>query len=148
MALASMHMGSGPGVAGLSGMQVNPFFPSRSVRIFPPASIATTVAPLATLAGAAFMALAMSSASLGFAAAFFAGGAPVAAMAVMTIRPVMMYVLRMCPPPLISQPSGSVAGLEVVITVSFNRRGGKRSARREGLKSQRLEGCKEKLRVA
>jgi hypothetical protein len=34
-----MHIGSGPGVAGLSGMQENPFFPSRKVRILPFASM-------------------------------------------------------------------------------------------------------------
>src|SRR5258708_7299826 len=65
MAFLSMHMGSGPGVAGLSGMQVNPLLPLRSVRILPSASIATMEAFLATLAGAALMALLMRSASLG-----------------------------------------------------------------------------------
>src|SRR3989344_5949707 len=59
MAFLSMHMGSGPGVAGLSGMQVKPFFPSRSVRILPSASMATMVAPFETFAGAADMALAI-----------------------------------------------------------------------------------------
>src|SRR5437660_10666735 len=77
MALASMHIGSGPGVAGLSGMQVKPFVPLRTVRMVPSASMATTVAPFATLGGAAFIALAMSSASLG---AFLAGDALIAAM--------------------------------------------------------------------
>src|ERR1700737_3115963 len=71
---ASRHIGSGPGVTGLSGMQVKPFVPLRSVRIVPSASIATSVAPFATLDGAAFIALAMSSASVGFAAAFFLAG--------------------------------------------------------------------------
>src|SRR5207344_2389501 len=52
-AFLSKHMGSGPGVAGLSGMQVKPFVPLRRVRIFPWASMATMVAPFATLAGAA-----------------------------------------------------------------------------------------------
>src|SRR3989344_4004179 len=65
MAFLSMHMGSGPGVAGLSGMQVKPFFPSRSVRILPSASMATMVAPFETLAGAADMALAISCLSVG-----------------------------------------------------------------------------------
>src|SRR6202035_2510876 len=68
MAFLSIHMGSGPGVAGLSGMQVNPLVPLRSVRILP-ASIVTMVAFLATLAGAALMALLIRSASLG--AGFF-----------------------------------------------------------------------------
>src|SRR5713226_8108047 len=48
MALASMHIGSGPGVDGLSGMQVKPFVPLRTVRMVPSAFIATIVAPLAT----------------------------------------------------------------------------------------------------
>src|SRR5216684_5236982 len=69
MAFLSIHMGSGPGVAGLSGIQVNPLVPLRSVRILPSASIATMVAFLATLAGAALMALLTRSASLG--AVFF-----------------------------------------------------------------------------
>src|SRR5690348_4210510 len=78
MAFASMHIGSGPGVCGLSGMQVNPLLPLRNVRIWWLASMATMVASLATFAGAACMALAMSEASLGaFAAvavfAFFSG---------------------------------------------------------------------------
>src|SRR5882672_290623 len=60
MALASMHIGSGPGVTGLSGMQVNPFFPARTVRMVPSASMLMMVASFATLGGAAFLALAMS----------------------------------------------------------------------------------------
>src|SRR5271169_3481415 len=52
-----MHMGSGPGVAGLSGMQVNPFVPSRNVRIWPSAPIATIVAFALTFLGAARIAL-------------------------------------------------------------------------------------------
>src|SRR5258708_29556537 len=92
MALASMHIGSGPGVAGLSGMQVKPFVPLRSVRREPLASMATTVAPFATLAGAAFIALAMSAASLRGAAALFArGGAPGRAPARRSSKPVQAY---------------------------------------------------------
>src|SRR3989344_662258 len=72
MAFLSMHMGSGPGVAGLSGMQVKPFVPWRSVRILPSASMATTVEPFATLAGAADIALAISCLSVG---GFFAPAA-------------------------------------------------------------------------
>src|SRR3990167_2075622 len=56
-AVLSMHMGSGPGVAGLSGIQVKPLLPSRRVRIWPSASIATTLAAALTFGGAAFMAL-------------------------------------------------------------------------------------------
>src|SRR5215469_10129414 len=67
-----MHIGSGPGVAGLSGMQVKLFVPLRKVRIFPSAPMATIVACFPTLAGAADSALAMSSASVGTALA--AGG--------------------------------------------------------------------------
>src|SRR6187455_2437583 len=63
-----MHIGSGPGVSGLSAMHVNPFVPLRTVRIFPSASIATMVASFATPAGAAVIALLMISASLIFAA--------------------------------------------------------------------------------
>src|SRR3979411_1294039 len=58
-----MHIGSGPGVAGLSGMQVKPFVPLRSVRILPSASMATIVAFLPTAAGAALIALLIMSAS-------------------------------------------------------------------------------------
>src|ERR1700692_1345856 len=65
MAFLSMHMGSGPGVAGLSGIHVNSLVPLRSVRILPWASIVTMVAFLATPAGAALMALFIRSASLG-----------------------------------------------------------------------------------
>src|SRR6185437_7576298 len=64
-ALASMHIGSGPGVAGESGMQVQPLWPFRSVRILPAAPIATMVASFATAAGAARSALAIKLASPG-----------------------------------------------------------------------------------
>src|SRR5512135_2948786 len=78
-ALASMHIGSGPGVAGLSGMQVKPFVPLRNVRMLPEASIATIVASLETFAGAARIALAIICASLGAlvaaACSFLAGAA-------------------------------------------------------------------------
>src|SRR5437879_5851951 len=60
-----MHIGSGPGVAGLSGMQVKLLVPLRTVRILPPSSMTTIVACLPTLGGAADSALAMSSASVG-----------------------------------------------------------------------------------
>src|SRR5512135_727136 len=70
IAFASRHIGSGPGVVGLSGMQVQPLLPLRSVRMLAP-SIATIVAFLETLIGAAFIALATSWASVGAAAAFF-----------------------------------------------------------------------------
>src|SRR3984893_5469844 len=65
MAFLSIHMGSGPGVAGFSGTPLNPFVPLLSVRILPSSSIVTMVAFLATLAGAALMALLIRSASLG-----------------------------------------------------------------------------------
>ncbi|MNP64426.1 hypothetical protein D3C76_1599200 [compost metagenome] len=64
IAAASMHMGSGPGVAGLSGMQVKPLPPSRRVRILPSAPMATMVAPAPTLTGAAAMALAIIASSV------------------------------------------------------------------------------------
>src|SRR5580700_7145582 len=64
-AFLSQHIGSGPGVSGLSGIQVKPLDPLRSVRIPPFGSGATMVAFSATFLGAAFMALAMSSSSVG-----------------------------------------------------------------------------------
>src|SRR6188472_3820211 len=57
IAFLSMHIGSGPGVAGLSGMQVNPFEPLRS-ECMPLSSIVTIVAFFETAAGAARIALA------------------------------------------------------------------------------------------
>src|SRR5580704_2597589 len=80
IALASAHIGSGPGVAGLSGMQVKPLVPLRSVRILPSASIATMVAFLPTAAGAALMALLISSASLGAALTAALGASAFASM--------------------------------------------------------------------
>ncbi len=62
--LASTHIGSGPGVAGLSGMHVNPFVPLRRVRILPSASIVTIVAAFPTFAGAADVALAINCSSV------------------------------------------------------------------------------------
>jgi len=49
----SQHIGSGPGVSGLSGMQVKGLVPSRSVRIPPSAVMATMVAALPMAGGAA-----------------------------------------------------------------------------------------------
>src|SRR5215475_9966323 len=69
MAAGSMHIGSGPGVAGLSGMQVKLLVPLRRVRIFPGESMATIVACLPTLGGAADSALAINCASVGAALA-------------------------------------------------------------------------------
>src|SRR6185295_7585227 len=63
IAFSSMHIGSGPGVAGLSAMQVKPPRPRRTVRIVPSARIATIVALRETAAGAADIALAISAAS-------------------------------------------------------------------------------------
>src|SRR5882724_13380847 len=68
-AFLSQHIGSGPGVSGLSGIQVKPLDPLRSVRMPPFGSGATMVASSATFFGAAFMALAMSSSSVGAALA-------------------------------------------------------------------------------
>src|SRR6185312_12795454 len=65
IAFASMHIGSGPGVVGLSGMQVNALLPLRRVRMVPSAFATTTVAILATCVGAARIALAIICASLG-----------------------------------------------------------------------------------
>src|SRR4051812_16793340 len=60
---ASMHIGSGPGVTGLSAMQVKPLLPRRTVRIWPLAPMATMVAPRDTDGGAAAMALRIRAAS-------------------------------------------------------------------------------------
>src|SRR3954454_20296057 len=62
-AFASKHIGSGPGVAGLSGMQVQPLVPLRSVFIAPLASAVMMVALPETEAGAADCALAINAAS-------------------------------------------------------------------------------------
>src|SRR5688500_743760 len=56
-ALASMHIGSGPGVTGLSGMQVQPLDPSRRVFIAPSAPAWTMAALPEMESGAAAMAL-------------------------------------------------------------------------------------------
>src|SRR5215207_965313 len=64
MEFLSMHMGSGPGVLGASGMQVNPLLPLRTVRMVPSELMTTMVAPWLTLAGAAAVALAMISLSV------------------------------------------------------------------------------------
>ena len=64
-AFASMHIGSGPGVVGLSGMQVQPFFPSRKVFIDPSACAWTIVAPCEIDDGAADIALATRIAMVG-----------------------------------------------------------------------------------
>src|SRR3954451_12299962 len=54
-------MGSGPGVPGASGMQVQPFLPARTCFIAPLASTVTTAASCASDAGAADSALATGS---------------------------------------------------------------------------------------
>src|SRR5882724_2959920 len=64
-AFLSQHIGSGPGVSGLSGIQVKPLVPLRSVRIPALGSGTTMVAFSATFLGAAFVALAISSSSVG-----------------------------------------------------------------------------------
>src|SRR5258708_39815565 len=79
-ALASAPIGSGPGVAGLSGMHVKPLVPLRRTRILPSASIATMVAFFPTAAGAALMALLISSASVGPDLAAAVGSALAAAL--------------------------------------------------------------------
>src|SRR5437763_11553560 len=60
-ALPSKHIGSGPGVSGASGMQVQPLVPLRTVVIAPLASTVTTEALCASAAGAAASALATGS---------------------------------------------------------------------------------------
>src|SRR4051794_38629852 len=61
---SSRHIGSLPGVFGLSGMQVKLFLPLRKVCICILSSMAMMVASLATAFGAADMAFLMSWASL------------------------------------------------------------------------------------
>ena len=60
IALRSMHIGSGPGVVGLSGMQVKLPVPWRTVRMVPSAAMTTMVAFSATALGAAVIALAIT----------------------------------------------------------------------------------------
>src|SRR3954454_22313017 len=69
-AFLSMHIGSGPGVVGLSGMQVQPFLPWRSVFIDPSACASTMAASRETEGGGA--AIALSIGSEGWAALAFA----------------------------------------------------------------------------
>src|SRR5262249_8241667 len=57
IALRSAHIGSGPGVLGLSAMQVNWLLPWRTTRIFPSLPTSMIVAPLPIASGAADMAL-------------------------------------------------------------------------------------------
>src|SRR4051812_3033221 len=73
-AFLSMHIGSGPGVVGLSGMQVQPFLPWRRVLIEPSACASMIVASFETEAGAA--AIALSIGSLGWATAAFVVSLP------------------------------------------------------------------------
>src|SRR5262249_4375948 len=93
-ALASMHIGSGPGVPGLSGMHVQPFVPLRIVTILPSAVMLTIAAFFATLIGAALMALLMRSASLGAALGLSAANAASATVA--QIRtPVTFFIAQL-----------------------------------------------------
>jgi len=64
IALASPHIGSGPGEFGLSGRQVKPLLPRRRMHMFPSASRATIAAAAATASGAAAMALLIMSSSV------------------------------------------------------------------------------------
>src|SRR4051794_20344433 len=73
-AFLSMHIGSGPGVVGLSGMQVQPFLPWRKVFTEPSACASTMVVSFEMEAGAA--AIALSIGSVGWAAAPFAASLP------------------------------------------------------------------------
>src|SRR5918994_4273359 len=63
IAFSSPHIGSGPGVAGLSAIQVKLLVPLRTVRILPSAEASTTVAPLPIADGAADIALLRSASS-------------------------------------------------------------------------------------
>src|SRR6476659_8936757 len=74
-ALASKHIGSGPGVSGASGMQVQPLVPLRSSDIAPFASTVTIDAECAIAAGAADSALATGSLALAAAVVFVSAAA-------------------------------------------------------------------------
>src|ERR1700676_4989528 len=63
IAFVSRHIGSGPGVVGLSGMHVKPFVPLRTTRAVPSLFITMIVAASATGFGAADIALAMMASS-------------------------------------------------------------------------------------
>src|SRR5262245_8282215 len=64
MPALSRHIGSLPGVMGLSGMQVKGPLPSRSTFMLPLSSMSTMVASWATALGAADIALAIFSLSV------------------------------------------------------------------------------------
>src|ERR1700730_10578224 len=66
IAFRSAHIGSGPGVLGLSAMHVNWLLPFRPIRIFPSDPTSMIVAPFPIASGAADMALLMSSSSVIF----------------------------------------------------------------------------------
>src|SRR3984893_3407559 len=66
IAFRSAHIGSGPGVLGLSAMQVNWLLPWRTTRIFPSESTSMIVASFPIACGAADMALLMISSSVIF----------------------------------------------------------------------------------
>src|SRR5579884_48674 len=104
-AFASMHIGSGPGVCGSSGMHVHPFFPGRSVFIAPEASAAMIVASRASAAGAADSALAIGS-LLASDATFLVSADAVPPFALLLLQPLAakvaavssnMIVLLICP---------------------------------------------------
>src|SRR4051794_17037009 len=96
MPLASMHIGSFPGVCGLSGMQVQPLVPWRTVVTAPLASIVMIAASCAIDAGAADCALATGS----FEAAVWI--CPVDASALLPATPVLLQA-----PTLASAPASS-----------------------------------------
>src|SRR3984893_2033127 len=64
IAFRSAHIGSGPGVLGLSAMQVNWLLPWRTTRIFPSEPTSMIVASFPIACGAADMALLMISSSV------------------------------------------------------------------------------------
>src|SRR5467141_4093454 len=66
IAFRSAHIGSGPGVLGLSAMQVNWLLPWRTTRIFPSEPTSMMVASFPIACGAADMALLMISSSVIF----------------------------------------------------------------------------------
>src|SRR5260370_42087581 len=66
IAFWSAHIGSGPGVLGLSAMHVNWLLPWRTTRIFPSLLTSMIVAPLPIASGAADMALFITSSSVTF----------------------------------------------------------------------------------
>src|SRR4051794_8746259 len=113
-ALASKHIGSGPGVVGASGMQVQPLVPLRTTVMVPLASAVTIDASCASDAGAADSALATGS--LG---AVDADALVFAAAAVLLVPALLQLASARAAAPAVSR----MPGLEYIISPSFHLEG-------------------------